>query len=298
MFSTHRLDSQRGARRSMVLARHGMVCTSQPLASQAAVEMLRAGGNAVDAAVCAAAALGVVEPFITGIGGDCFMLIWHAARTAAVRPQRQRARAARRDTRGDARARPRDDADARHAVRHRPRRRRRVVRGARRASAAARSARPSRRRSTTPTSGFPVSEIIATQWSFAASLLQNDDARRAFTVDGRAPRLGEIVRLPELAGSLRRSPPADATSSTAASWRGRSPTARAPTADCSTQADLAAHESTWVEPISTDYRGVEVCELPPNGQGLTALIALNILECFDLADAAIRTYAPTCRSRR
>ena len=285
MFSTHRLDSQRGARRSVVMARHGMACTSQPLASQAAVETLRAGGNAVDAAVCAAAALGVVEPFMTGIGGDCFMLIWHPGdqQLYGLNGSGRAPRAATREALIE-RGHTTMPMHGLLSV---------TVPGAVDAwsEALTRFGRRSLGDALAPaieyaTSGFPVSEIIATQWSFAASLLQNDDARRAFTVDGRPPRLGEVVRLPELAGSLRMF----AAGGRDAFYRGE--LARA-IADCSRangglldEADLAVHESTWVEPISTDYRGVEVCELPPNGQGLAALIALNILECFDLADAA------------
>ncbi len=285
MFSTHRLDPRRGAHRSVVMAQHGMACTSQPLASQAAVETLRAGGNALDAAVCAAAVLGVVEPFMTGIGGDCFMLVWHPG-DQELYGLNGSGRAPRAATREALLERGHTSMPMHGMLSV-------TVPGAVDAwcEALARFGSRSLGDALAPAidyaaGGFPVSEIIATQWSFAATLLQHDDARRAFTVDGRPPRLGEVMRLPALAASLR----ALASGGRDAFYRGE--LARA-IADCSRahgglldEADLAAHASTWVEPISTDYRGVEVCELPPNGQGLAALLALNILECFDLADAA------------
>jgi gamma-glutamyltranspeptidase / glutathione hydrolase len=285
MFSSHRLDSQRGARRSMVMARHGMACTSQPLASLAAVETLRAGGTAVDAAVCAAAVLGVVEPFMTGIGGDCFMLIWDPA-SQQLHGLNGSGRAPRAATREAIVARGHTSMPMLGMLPV-------TVPGAVDAwcEALARFGRRSLAEALAPavdyaSGGFPVSEIIASQWSFAAALLQHEDARRAFTIDGRPPRLGEIVQLPELAASLR----ALAAGGRDVFYRGE--LARA-IADCARahgglidEGDLADHRSSWVEPIATDYRGTEVCELPPNGQGLTALLALNILECFDLEHAA------------
>ena len=284
MFSSRRFDAERGAKRSVVMGRGGMACTSQPLATLAAVETLRAGGNAVDAAVCAAAMLGVVEPFMTGVGGDCFMLIWDA-RTEELHGLNGSGRAPRAATREALleRGHQRMPMHGMLAV---------TVPGAVDAwcAALARFGRRTLAEALAPaiayaTDGFAVSEIIAGQWAFAAMMLQSDDGRRAFTIDGRPPRVGEVMRLPELAGTLRQL----AAGGRDAFYGGE---LAAAIADCSRshgglldEADLAAHTSTWVEPISTDYRGIEVCELPPNGQGLTALLALNILEAFDLAGA-------------
>lgn len=285
MFSSSRLDHRRGARRSVVMARGGMACTSQPLASLAAAETLRAGGSAVDAAICAAAVLGVVEPFMTGIGGDCFMLIWDPA-TQTLHGLNGSGRAPRAATREAILARGHDRMPMHGMLPV-------TVPGAVDAwcEALTRFGRRSLADALAPAlayagDGFPVSEIIASQWSFAAALLQHDDARRAFTIGGRPPRLGEVVRLPELAASLR----ALAAGGRDVFYRGE--LARA-IADCARahgglldESDLAEHRSTWVEPLVTDYRGLAVCELPPNGQGLTALLALNILECFELEGAA------------
>lgn len=262
-----------------------MVCTSQPLASFAAATMLREGGNALDAAVCAAATLGVVEPFMTGVGGDCFMLIWHAAdqRLYGLNGSGRAPRAATRQALLD-RGHTQMPMFGMLAV---------TVPGAVDAWSTALGRFGTRTLADVLAAaihyaeeGFAVSEIIAQQWGFAAGLLQQLEAQRTFTVDGRAPRLGEIVRLPGLARSLR-----------ALAAGGRDAFYRGELADaivaCSRSYgglldadDLAAHTSDWVEPIGTEYRGHRVCELPPNGQGLTALLALNILECFDLAALA------------
>ena len=285
MFRSHRTDPARGSQRSMVLGCGGMVCTSQPLASFAGAALLRAGGNAVDAAVGAVAVLGVVEPYMTGIGGDCFMLIWHAGdqRLYGLNGSGRAPRAAT-PTALLERGHSRMPAVGMLSV---------TVPGAVDAWCSALERFGSRPLADVlapaaeyAEDGFAVSEIIALQWGFAATVLQQPEALRTFTLDGRAPRLGERMRLPGLARSLR---------SLAAG--GRDAFYRGELAEqivaCSRAYgglldadDLAAHRSDWVDPIATDYRGYRVCEPPPNGQGLTALLALNILECFDLAALA------------
>jgi len=284
LFGSRRLASARGAQRSLVLGRGGMACTSQPLASFAAAEMLRGGGNAVDAAVCAAAVLGVVEPFMTGVGGDCFMLLWRA--------DAQRLEGLNGSGRAPRAATPAALAACGHTTMPMHGMLSVTVPGAVDAWCAALERHGSRSLGEVLAAaieyaehGFAVSEIIAAQWAFAAGLLQNDEGRRAFTLDGRAPRLGEVMRLPALARTLRLL----AAGGRDAFYLGEPAAA---IAACS-QAhgglldaeDLAAHTSTWVEPIGVDYRGVGVVELPPNGQGLTALLALNILENFALGGA-------------
>ncbi|MDX2166218.1 MAG: gamma-glutamyltransferase family protein [Deltaproteobacteria bacterium] len=284
MFTTHRLDPVRGAHRSMVIGRGGMACTSQPLASFAAAEILRRGGGAIDAAVAAAAMLGVVEPFMTGLGGDCMILYWHAAD--------QRLYGLNGSGRAPAAATPAAMRERGHTSMPLTGALSVTVPGAVDAwcAALARFGRGTLAEALAPAidyaeSGFPVSEIIAGQWAFAAGLLQNADGQRAFTLDGRAPRVGEIMRLPELAHSLRLL----AAGGRAVVYGGELGAAMVA---CVRESggllaldDLTAHTSTWVEPIAVDYRGVTVCELPPNPQGLTALLALNILESFGLDGA-------------
>jgi gamma-glutamyltranspeptidase/glutathione hydrolase len=285
MFTSHRFDPARAARRSMVLGRGGIACTSQPLASFAAAQMLRDGGTAIDAAVAAAALLGVVEPFMTGIGGDCFLLYWHAAdrRLYGLNGSGRAPRAATREA-VMAQGHVTMPLTGPLSI---------TVPGAVDAwcEALQRFGTRSLAEVLAPAihyaeAGFAVSEVIATQWAFAGGLLQNDAGRRAFTIDGRAPRLGEVMRLPALADSLRRLADGGRASFYGGELGRRIVDAARACGALLTVDDLAAHTSTWVEPLSIDYRGVQVCELPPNGQGLTALLALNILECFAPGGAA------------
>jgi gamma-glutamyltranspeptidase / glutathione hydrolase len=268
--------------RSPVIASDGMAATSHPLASLAAIETLRAGGNGADAAVTAVAVLCVVEPQMTGIGGDCFGMIsvpdrpvWGyngcgragaRASTAALLAQGIRAIA----------------SESIHAV---------TVPGAIDAWAAILAAhgRFGLDRALAPAiryaeHGFPVAARIAWDWASAAGKLAADPgARRHYLVDGCAPAEGDIIKLPALAETLKaiaakgprafyEGPIADDMVATVAA-RGSFLTAE----------DFAAHRGDVVAPICTNYRGLDVLELPPNTQGLTALVLLNILERFDLA---------------
>jgi gamma-glutamyltranspeptidase/glutathione hydrolase len=292
MFRARR-TAESGNGRSMVLGRAGMVCTSQPLASFAGAEALRAGGHAVDAAVAAAAVLGVVEPYSTGLGGDCFMLIWNAADRKLLGLNGS-GRAPRRASLAALAAQGLDRMPMLGILAV-------TVPGALAAwnTALARFGRRSLAAALEPAiayaeNGFPVSEIIAHEWQLSFGLLRQPAAVQSFGINGRAPRAGETVRFPGLARALG----AIAAGGVDVFYRGEiaEQILRLSAAEGGwlERDDLAEHESTWVEPIGTDYRGFRVCELPPNGQGLTALIALNILECFDLAesgaDSAVTTH--------
>lgn len=270
--------------RSVVLARNGAACTSQPLASQVAVSVLRGGGNAFDAAVAAAAVLGVVEPYNTGIGGDCFALCWSAreGRVVALNGSGRAPEAASAVSLRD-RGHTVMPAQGIDTV---------TVPGAVGAWAALVDRFGARRFADAlapaieiAREGFAVTEVISREWDLVSrfGFLRNDAARRCFAPEGDAPKLGEIVRFGDLARSMetlaREGPRAFYEGDVA----GRLLAALEAEGGVFTAADFAAAEPTWVDPIGTDYRGYRLCEIPPNTQGITALIALGILEHFDVA---------------
>lgn len=285
MFSSQRFaDSGRfRASRSVALAQRGMVCTSQPLASSAGLEVLRGGGNAVDAAVAAAAVLNVVEPYNTGIGGDCFALVW-SARERCLFGLDGCGRSPAAATLAEMKRRGLDAVPGQGILTV-------TVPGTvdAWATALARFGTRSLAEVLAPAihyaeAGYPVSELVAHQWGLSVEFgfLKNDAARRCFTVAGRAPRVGEVVRLPDLARTLGRI----AAGGRDELYRGE--LAREIVALSQAEggllaaSDLAEHASSWVEPISAEYRGYRLYEMPPSTQGVTALLALGVLASFDL----------------
>src|ERR1700704_1224056 len=268
--------------RSPVIACEGMAATSHPLASRVAIETLRAGGNAADAAVAAVAVLCVVEPQMAGIGGDWLAMIpppgkpvwgYNGSGRAGARASVDALLA-----KGMRMIAP----DSIHAV---------TVPGAIDAWAAILAAhgRFSLDRVLAPAihygeSGFPVAARIAWDWARAIGKLRADaGATRHLLFDGHAPAEGDVVRLPALAQSLK----TIAAKGPRAFYEG--PIAQDMAATVAgrgsflTEEDFASHRGEAVAPLATNYRGFDVLELPPNTQGLTALVLLNILERFDLA---------------
>lgn len=274
------------SRRSPVIARHGMVAASQPLAAMAGTRILMQGGNAADAAVATAAALAVTEPHMTGLGGDAFALHYEPV-THAVTALNGSGRAPAALTLDLIHSQNLADGDRirdahhAHCV---------TVPGACAAwcDLVARHGSLSMRQVLAPAiqlaeEGFPVSPLTARGWDNGArGILSRSWNGTEMTLGGRAPRAGEVWKNPGLGRVLR----AVAEGGKDAYYRGDIAQAIVSAVNqCSgvmTLEDLASHESTWVEPISSTYRGVRVWECPPNGQGLAALIALNILEGFDL----------------
>jgi gamma-glutamyltranspeptidase / glutathione hydrolase len=271
------------AHRSAVYAPHGVIATSQPLASAAGLAVLERGGNAIDAAVTAAAVLGLVEPMMTGPGGDCFALIW-SAKTHQLVALNASGRAGAGMTREALVARGRTAVPERGAESI-------TVPGAVSGWAAllARYGTITLAQALAPAiqlaeDGFPVSPIISRDWRGAAELLKADSgARRTFLIDGeRGPAPGEWFRNPDYARSLRMI----ATQGPRALYGG--PLGRTIVARVRqlggflTLDDLRRQQPTWVTPISVPFKGYRVWELPPNNQGITALEMLRILEPYDL----------------
>jgi gamma-glutamyltranspeptidase/glutathione hydrolase len=261
-----------------------MVATSQPLAVAAGLEILASGGNAADAAIATAAALNVTEPGSTGLGGDCFGLYYESSRHKIYALNGSgRAPAAlslkKLEQEGLGKQLP---AYHPYTV---------TVPGACAGwcDLIERHGRLPLSSILAPAirlaeSGFPVSPLTAYFWQMAAQRqLRTARGGQELTIDGRGPNPGEIFRNPGLARTLR----SVAEGGKTVFYQGAIAEAIAATVQqaggCLSEADLAAHTSTWEEPISASYRGFQLWECPPNGQGLTALLAVNLLEGFDLA---------------
>lgn len=276
--------------RSPVLATHGMVATSQPLAVAAGLEILQHGGNAADAAVATAAALNVTEPTSTGIGGDCFALYYNAT-TCRVTALNGSGRAPAALTLEKLAADGFTDTLPpfhAHTV---------TVPGAAAGWHDLIAAHGTLPLATVlapairlADEGFPVAPLTAHFWANGANRqLKQSPSGAELLIDGRAPRPGELFRNPGLARTFRTLADGGKT----AFYTG--PIAEAITATVQqhggllTVADLAAHTSTWESPITTDFHGLRVWECPPNGQGLAALLALNLLRGLDLESTAPRS---------
>ncbi len=270
--------------RSPVLGRRGIVAASQPLAVAAGLEILARGGNAADAAIATAAALNVTEPTSTGLGGDCFALFYEV-RTGQVSALNGSGRAPEKLTldrlqrEGFGQALPPYHP---YTI---------TVPGACAGwcDLIERYGRLSLAEILAPAirlaeEGFPVAPLTALGWRHGAERqLRTAPGGHELTIAGRAPQPGEIFRNPGLARTLRWIADGGKT----AFYQGEIAEAIAHTVQiaggCLSVVDLARHTSTWEQPLSVTYRGTRVWECPPNGQGLTALLGLNLLEGFELA---------------
>jgi gamma-glutamyltranspeptidase/glutathione hydrolase len=268
--------------RSMVIAQNGMVATSQPLAAMAGLRILLQGGNAFDAAVATAAALNVVEPMSTGIGGDMFALAW-VEKDKKLVGLNGSGRAGRKATLDYFKQRGLEEIPIEGPLSV-------TVPGTLHGwcTLLEKYGTMSLQQVLAPAieyaeQGFPVSEIIATSWESAAhSLKDSPNWANNYLINGRAPQTGDIFKQRALAETFKKV----AAGGKDVFYKGEIAKKIADFIQeqdgLLTLKDLADHTSTWVEPISTTYKGYEIYELPPNGQGIAVLEMLNILEGYDL----------------
>jgi gamma-glutamyltranspeptidase / glutathione hydrolase len=268
--------------RSVTLAQNGIVATSHPLAAQIGLDVLKRGGNAVDAAIATSAAIGLLEPMSCGIGGDLFAIVWDA-KTQKLYGLNANGRAPMKATRPFFLDKKYTDiptfgplswsvpgcVDGWDELRKKfgtksfedllgP-----IIEYAEK--------------------GTPVPEVIAGYWRGAErSLASRPESAKVYLPNGRAPRTGEVFANPALAWTYREI----ARNGRDAFYKGAVADRLAAFAERSgallTRADLEKHTSTWVEPVKATYRGHDVWELPPPGQGIAALQMLNLLEHYDL----------------
>ena len=277
-----RITGQTFATRSEVIAQYGMACTSQPLATQVALDILKAGGNAIDAAIAANAVLGLVEPTGNGIGGDLFAIVWDA-KTQKLYGLNASGRS------------PHDlslkyfiDNGYKKVPSHGPlsvsvpgcvdgwfelNKKFGKLPMEEILKPAINYARD----------GFPLSEVIAYYWKSNSKFLENYTGfKEIYMPEGKAPEKGEIFKNPYLAATLQKI----AEGGRDAFYKGE--IAQKIVDYVRTEGgffsmrDFSDHRSEWIEPVSTNYRGYDVWELPPNGQGIAVLQILNILENYDL----------------
>ncbi len=277
-----------GAVKRPVYGKKGMVCTSQPLAAQAGLDILKKGGNAVDAAIATAAALTVLEPTSNGIGGDCFALVWTGGKLHGLNASGPSPKAL---TREEVLKRGYQTMPFTGWVPV-------TVPGlpAGWAGLSERFGRLSLEEVVEPAAnyaeeGYPVSPVISLLWQEAYHLYKKEGIGpefqewfKVFAPEGRAPRAGELWRSPYHGGTLREI----ARTKGQAFYKGSLASAihqfSLDTGGLIRKEDLEAYQPEWVEPISVNYRGYDVWEIPPNGHGIVALMALNILKGMEFTE--------------
>ena len=277
------------ATRSEVIAQNGMACTSQPLATQAALDILKAGGNAIDAAIAANAVLGLVEPTGNGMGGDLFAIVW------------------------DAKSKKLHGLNASGRSPHDLKLEYFKMKGYKKIPSYGplpvsvpgcvdgwfelhnKFGNIPMNEVLQPAidyaeNGFPLSELIAYYWGRSASFLKRYPGfEETFMPNGAAPLKGEVFKNPYLANTFK-----------LLAEQGRDVFYKGEIAEqivkymkeqggFLSMKDFEDHTSEWIEPISTNYRGYDVWELPPNGQGTAVLQMLNILENYDIAEMGFGT---------
>ncbi|MEI7420533.1 MAG: gamma-glutamyltransferase [Prolixibacteraceae bacterium] len=278
-----RVTGRTFATRSEVIAQHGMACTSQPLATQVALDILKSGGNAIDAAIAANAMLGLVEPVSNGIGGDLFAIVWDA-KTKKLYGLNASGRS------------PYDltfNYFKKHGITRIP------------AQGPLPVSVPGcvdgwfelhKKFGKLPVSeilkpvityakeGFPVTEVIAYYWnSNAKSLEKYAGFKEIYMPGGKAPAKGEVFKNPYLAATLEKIVAGGRDAFYKGEIAQKMVDYMKEQGGFFSMRDFADHHSDWVEPISVNYRGYDIWELPPNGQGTAVLQMLNMLEKFDLA---------------
>lgn len=273
------------SRRSVVRAQNGIVATSQTLASVAGLRMLLDGGNAIDAALAAASTLNVVEPASTGIGGDMFALVWiareeklyalngsgRAPAALTIKECRMRGATSEMPTMGWLPVTVPGAVDGWSQLLNRFG----TMKFADVLAPAIEYAE----------NGFPVTELIARGFANQQPKLDmNPEAARVYLFREEAPRAGQILKQPDLANSFRLIAQEGRDAFYRNEIANKIATHSYKTGGFITKQDLANHTSTWEEPISTTYKDVTLYECPPNGQGIVVLMALNLLEGFDLIE--------------